>query len=142
MYFGVLGFLIIAVQVFFAVDAYKKGRYYWVWIIFFFSMIACLVYFFVEYLPDLQASRLSEKISSNLEKIIAPEKELKRLKEQLEFCDNVENRTALAEAYMTNHQFSEAIPLLEACLQGHYRDDEYLIEKLSFAYFMTKAYAK
>ena len=51
----ILAFLALAVQLFFIIHVVKTRReYYWILILIFFSIFGCIVYFFVEFLPDMR----------------------------------------------------------------------------------------
>ncbi|PLY05430.1 MAG: hypothetical protein C0622_01700 [Desulfuromonas sp.] len=48
-----IGIIELIAQIYFAVHAGRTGRYWWIFIIIFFPLIGSVVYFFVEYLPEL-----------------------------------------------------------------------------------------
>ena len=56
--YSLLGLASLAVQVFFAVHAYRSGRIWWIFVLFFFPVVGPLVYLFAEYLPSARAGRL------------------------------------------------------------------------------------
>ena len=62
-------------------------------------------------------------------------KSIKYLKDQLEILDTVNNSKALADAYVNEEKFDEAIELYKNCLEGPHADDTSVYEKLSCAYF-------
>lgn len=64
--------LLPAVQVFFAVHAYRNGKTGWIFIILFFPMAGVLIYFFAEYLPDLRHGTTVKDVSASLVKKFAP----------------------------------------------------------------------
>ena len=120
------------VQVYFAVHSIKTGKdRYWIFIIIFFPGIGCLIYFFAEYLPELQqnAKIKRSRIPSN------PVKKLQVLKDQLELTPSIYNKRALAEAYIHSGQYEDAISLYESCLTGRNNDDATIIEGISIAHF-------
>ncbi len=130
--------LSVIVQVICAVHAYKSGRYFWIWIILFFSLIGCAVYFFVEVLPELQPA--ANRAASGATDAIAPQHKINKLKEQLEISDTLENRIALGEAYIARKQYDEAITVMEPYRHKPQGDDPELVEKLALAYFSKKDY--
>lgn len=131
-----LGVLSLLFQVYFVVHALKTGRdRFWVYIIIIFPGVGCLVYFFVEFLPELQHNPAARKAGSKIVNIADPGRELRRLKEQLEISDSIKNRKLLAEGYINAGFFDEAISLYKSCLEGLYENDPYIWEGLSCAYF-------
>jgi len=126
------GILILIIQVCFAVHALKKGRGCWVFFIAFVPLIGCLVYFFVEILPDIiDDSRVKDAVS----KMKPGEK--KSGSDTAESPDNFKIRKVKAEFYINNSMFKEAIPLYEKCLLISYNEDPSLWEGLSIAYFFS-----
>ncbi len=131
-----LGILSLLIQVCFAVHAVKTGRdRMWLFIIILFPGVGCMVYFFVELLPELRQSPQARRAGSEIVRRVAPERELRRLKDQLEVSDSITNRKALAEGYIHAGRFDEAIPLYKSCLQGMYVDDPEIWEGLCCAHF-------
>jgi hypothetical protein len=132
----------LLVQVFFAVHAIKTGRdRYWLFIIILFPVIGCLIYFFTEYLPELQQSHKMRQFKSGVEGVVNPGKKLRMLEEQLELTPSMKNKKALAKEYVNAGMFDQAISLYESCLQGLNKDDPYIMEGLSCAYFFKGDYA-
>lgn len=132
--------LSLIVQVLCAVHAYKTGRYFWIWIILFFSLIGCAVYFFVEVFPELQPA--ANRAASGATDAIVPQHKINKLKEQLEISDTLENRITLGQAYIDRKQFDEAIGVMEPYRSKPQGDDPELVEKLALAYFSKKDYAQ
>lgn len=124
----------LAVQVYFAVHAYRNGKAIWIFIILFFPLAGVLIYFFAEYLPEMRHGTNVEQVSAGVVKKFAPERELRRLKEQVAFNNSVDNRVALAWGHMNVGQFDEAIEILNGCLEGAYRDDPKILSALAQAY--------
>lgn len=124
----------LLVQVFFAVHAVRSGRpYYWLWIIFAFPLVGCLVYFFAEYLPYTRAGGI-EGVGKALAKTLNPGAEIRRLQDQLAVTPSVQNRIELARAYVAAGKPAEAVSLYEACLQGLHQDDPRVLYELAAAY--------
>lgn len=125
-----LGIIGIIIQVYFAVHAGRTGRYWWIFIILFFPLLGSVIYFFVEYLPELQQeSRIKKSVNRNSTKSI------KQLKRELELTDSIQNRINLAEAFFREEQYQEAIELLEKCRAGIYLQDSHILEGLSLSYY-------
>lgn len=129
-------------QVFFAVHAARTGRaQYWIYIIIFFPGVGCLIYFFTEYLPDLQQSRRMRQFKTEISHTLNPGKHLKRLQEQVEVTPSVKNKKLLAEAYVNLGLFDDAILLYKSCQEGAHKNDLHLLEGLSCAYFFKGDFA-
>lgn len=131
------GIVEIIVQVYFAVHAGRTGRYWWIFIILIFPFIGSVIYFFVEYLPEMQMEAKIRKSRNQ-----SPKKNMAQLKRELELTDCVKNRINLAEAYYHDGQYEAAIDLLEKSLTGIHARDPHILEGLCFAYFRKKNYAK
>lgn len=54
MSYYVMGFILLAVQVYFAVHAYRTGREWWIFFILFIPVVGALVYALVAWLPDVE----------------------------------------------------------------------------------------
>ena len=133
--------LSIAVQVICGIHAVKTGRERWLYIIIFFSLVGCLIYFFVEFLPDLRHQPVTRKAGSGLFKLLDPGRELRHLRDQLTRTDSINNRKALADGYVRTGLFKDAIDLYQSCLRGTYVDDPGIMEGLSLAHFFQEDYA-
>ena len=91
----VLAALEILIKVYFGIHVVKTGRdRYWLWIIIFFPGIGSLIYFFAEYLPDLQRNYKVQKFKSGVENTLNPTKRLRYLQDQVEITPSVKNITA------------------------------------------------
>jgi len=139
--YAILGLACLAFVVVCAVHAVKTGRaHYWLWIILFFSIPGCLIYFFVEMLPDLRRNPAAKRIGLDLVTVVDPGRNLRRLQDQLEIANTVSNRQALARYYVQAGQHDEAVELYQGCLQGVFKDDPPLTLELSYALFLKGSY--
>jgi hypothetical protein len=139
--YAFLGLASVAFIVACAVHAVRTGRAsHWLWIILFFSIPGCLVYFFVEMLPDLRRSSTAKRLGSDLISVVDPGRDLRQLEEQLEIADTVTNRQALARYYLRAGRHDEAIELYRRCLEGVFENDSTLTLELSYALFMRGSY--
>jgi len=138
-----LGLLSLLMQIYFAVHAIRNGKdRYWIYIIIFFPGLGCLIYFFAEILPDLRHSTGFRKLRSEVGKRIDPEKEIRRLEDQLELTDSVKTRLAMAQGYVNAGMFDKAVSMYESCLSGIYRDDPLAVEGICCGYFFQGSFAK
>ena len=134
----ILAFLEIALQIFFAVHDVRTGRDRWLWLIIVFPLVGGLIYFFVEFLPDLRHQPVTQKAGSSLFKLLDPGRELRQLRDQLARTDSINNRKALADGYVRAGLFKDAIDLYQTCLRGTYVDDPGIMEGLSLAHFFQE----
>lgn len=135
----VLALFEVLIQVYFAVHVVKTGRdRYWLWIIIFFPGIGSLIYFFAEYIPDLQRNYKVQKFRLGVEKTLNATKRLRCLENEAELTPSVKNKILLAEEYVNQGMFDKAIPLYIDCMQGMYENDISIIEGLCCAYYFKK----
>jgi hypothetical protein len=132
-----LGIIEIVIQVYFAVHAGKTGRYGWIFIILFFPLVGSLIYFFVEYLPEM---RVESRVKTR--RNVSANKRVAELQREMEITDSIKNRINLAEAYFQNGMYQESINLLEKSLVGTYTNDPYILKGLCHAYFKNGNYEK
>jgi hypothetical protein len=137
-YFG--GFVLVLMEVYFAVHAARRGRHYWIYIILFAPVVGCIAYFFVHVLPDLGHSKVVEEAGDKIVRAIAPTRNLVRLKEQLEFSDTIQNRQLLAKEYLHIGAYEDAITLFESCLEGIFEKEPDIIFDLANAHFLNGSY--
>jgi hypothetical protein len=134
-----ISLFIIILQIYFCVHAYRHGKE-WLWILFIIlvPVIGCAVYFFTQIFPDLTQSRKVKRAGVSLINTLDPQREIRRLQDKLEISDSIENRLALADAYLAAGQASNAIPLYEKCLAGIHQDDPDIMLKLAYASFENR----
>ena len=132
---------VVVIQILLAIHAIKTGRYFWIWLIVFIPLIGCVVYFIMEVLPTLRSTR-SLQSPTNLLDMVMPGREFQRLKDNLELSDTIANRRALAEYYQRHGEFEEAIPLLEGCLRGPFKDDARMHLELAEGHYLAGHYDK
>ena len=136
-----LGWLVVLIQVVFAVHVIKTGRsFWWLWLIILMPGIGCLVYFIVEVLPDLHRSPTIRRVGSDIVTVVDPGRNLRKLQEELEISDTFKNRQMLARGYMKAGSVDEAIEMYKSCLTGIFKDDPSVMLELAFAYFLEQAY--
>lgn len=122
----------LAAQVFFAVHALRQGKAWWLFILFFFPGVGILVYFFAEYLPSMRAGGL-RSAGRQLARRLNPAAEVKRLEDEVALSNTVNNRLALAEAYLHAGRGDDAVALVRTCQQGIHEDDPRVLGALARA---------
>lgn len=124
----------VLIQIACAIHVVRTGRpMYWIFIILVTSMLGCIVYFFVAILPDLTGSRAARQAGNKLVRTVDPDRELRRLVEQFETADTVDNRRLLAEEWLQQGKPDKAIDLYEGALYGVLRNEPILLSGLAAA---------
>ncbi len=120
----------LAAKVACIVHVLRSGRNIsWILLILFFPIGGPIIYFVMEIWPDLRHGRGGIGLNVRLPK--NPEKEIKRLTEELEFTNTVQKRVQLAHAYAAAGRHPEAIETVSACLRGVFKDDAVLTFELA-----------
>jgi hypothetical protein len=137
----VLAALAVALQLLCLAHAVRTGRSrQWLFIILALPLAGCLVYLFLELLPDLGRSRAARQALRDIGAVIDPERELRELTERVAEIDTVENRTALAEECLRRGRPGDAKRLFETCLTGVHATDHGLMLGLARAQFALDDY--
>ncbi len=127
MYLGLLALQILA-----AVHAVKTGREtFWIYIIVFVPVIGIAVYVLTQVLPDLRNSPGSRRAAGKLGKVVNPNRDLHRLRDQLQLSDNIQNRLQLADECFARRIYGEAETLYQGCLRGPTEDDPHILLKIA-----------
>ena len=130
-------YLIIALQGFCIYHAIKnRSPYYWIFIIFFLSFIGCIIYIITQVYNKNDA----EKITSEITHIINPTKKIRDLEKQLEFSDSYQNRVNLADAFLENKDYQNAIKHYQEALDGNFQNDFYVIKNMIEAFYHLEDY--
>jgi hypothetical protein len=112
--------LSLLVQVTCAYHVVRTGRdKYWLFVILFFSLIGCAIYFFVEMLPDLMGGRTGRNLAAGAKKIIDPDRAWREAMTQVEISPTAHNKRVLADACVARGNFADAIALYTETLTGH-----------------------
>lgn len=126
--------LTVLIQIACAIHVVRTGRpLYWLFIILATSVLGCIVYFFVAILPDFTQSRAARQAANQLVRTVDPERELRRLTDQFETADTVENRRRLADEWLHQGRPDKAIELYQGALNGVMRDEPILLAGLAAA---------
>lgn len=118
------------------VHAVRTGRpYWWIWIIIMGSFLGVAVYAFTQILPDLQHDPRARRAAKGLAKRIDPQKDLRRLRDELQRADTVANRLKLGKEFLELGEAGEAEEILRACLKGLHATDADIMLALAQALF-------
>ncbi len=132
----VVGIVLLLAQITCAVHVARTGRnYYWIYIIVFVPVVGMAAYFFAELLPELTRSRAARQAASGVVKALNPGKELREALRRVEITPTVENKAALAEAYLAAGQAEEARSIYRDALVGIHATDPTMMLGLARAAF-------
>ena len=117
----------------------RKGRPIgWLFVIIFFPIVGCIIYFFAEILTD----RGLKNVQSGVLTTFNPSGKIKKLEKNLRFSDTFNNKVMLADAYLAAGQTDKAISLYENSLVGNFDENEYVLTQLIIAYHNAKQFDK
>jgi hypothetical protein len=114
----------ILVAIFFAVHCVRTGRQlFWLFILFAFPLLGSVVYFIVEFLPDLRMGSKVSQVTTVASRVLDPSRELRDARAALDMTPTAQNRMRLAHALMASGQPQEAAAEFEECLKGPFAND-------------------
>ncbi|ALJ06341.1 hypothetical protein APS56_14870 [Pseudalgibacter alginicilyticus] len=126
-------YLTIALQVYCIYHVIKnKTPYYWIFLILFLPAIGCGIYL----ITQVYNKRDAEKIQDNIVSIINPTKKIKDLEKRLEFAETFQNRIDLADAYLENKDYQNAIPHYKKALEDKLQKNVFVVKQLIEALYM------
>lgn len=82
-----------------------------------------------------------EKVQESLVTAINPSKKIKDLEKKFKFSETFENQVALADAYLEEGMYQEAIANYKASLKDMFSNDFYVISKLVEAYYYSSDFS-
>ncbi|PKQ43633.1 hypothetical protein [Confluentibacter flavum] len=128
-------YLIIALQAYCIYHLFKnRNPYYWVFVILFLPLIGCVIYL----ITQVYNKRDANKIQENIVSIINPAKKIKDLEKKLQFSETYQNRVNLADAYLENKDYKNAIPHYLDALNDNLQNDLYASKQLIECYFYVE----
>lgn len=126
-------------QAFCLFHAYKaRTDQKWYWIIIFFPYVGCIIYMY----DAFYSRRTVTTIAEGLKQVVNSNYRLEQLERDVKFSNNSRNKILLADEYVANGRFEEAVELYESCRDGYMVEDEPLKRKLMHALFLNKQYDK
>lgn len=81
-----------------------------------------------------------EKAQESIVTVINPSKRIKDLEKRLKFSETFENKVALADAYLEEKMFNEAIKHYQEALKDVFENDFYVLTKLQEAFYYTSKF--
>lgn len=130
-------YLIVALQVYCIYHMYKnRNSFYWVFLIIFLPLIGSAIYLITQVYNKQDA----EKITSEIAHIIHPTKKIADLEKRLQFSETYQNRVNLANAYLQNKDYNNALPHYLEALNDSSQNDFYVASKLVEVYYLIEDY--
>lgn len=134
--------LSIAIQAGLIVHVIKTGRnMLWIWAIALLPLVGSIAYVVVEILPEALGGRTGRRARSGMQRMMDPDRELRRASAEVEISGNVDARRRLAEELLERSQFDAAIEVYRGGLKGIFEHDPTLLLGLARAYFGKQEYA-
>jgi hypothetical protein len=134
--------LTIAVDAALIAHVIKTGRS-WLWItaILFLPLAGALAYLAVEILPELTGGASARRAKRGMQRMIDPDRDLRRAREEVEISGNVDARRRLSEELFERGQFDAAAEVSLGGLKGVFEHDPTLLLGLARAYFAKADFA-
>jgi hypothetical protein len=134
--------LSIAIQAGLIVHVIKTGRnMLWIWAIALLPLVGPIAYVVVEVLPEALGGRTARRARSGMQRMMDPDRELRRASAEVEISGNVDARRRLAEELLERNQYDAAIEVYQGGLKGIFEHDPTLLLGLARAHFGKQDYA-
>ena len=134
--------LTLAVQAGLIVHVIKTGRNsLWVWAIALLPAAGSLAYVVVEILPGVVGGRAAKRTRAGVQRMIDPDRDLRRAAAEVELSGNVDARRRLAEEMYERGQYAGAIDVYRAGLRGIFEHDPTLLLGMARAQFAARDFA-
>jgi hypothetical protein len=134
--------LSIAIQAGLIVHVIKTGRnMLWILAIGLLPLVGSLAYVAVEILPAALGGRTARRAKSGVQRIIDPDRDLRRASAEVEISGNVDARRRLAEELFERSQYDAAIDVYQGGLKGVFEHDPTLLLGLARAHFAKQDFA-
>ena len=105
-----IAIVLMAVNVAFVIHAAKTGRFTpWGYVIFLLPGIGAIAYVLVELIPEWMGTYKGQQARKRVVSTLNPEKEYRRLEDELAITDTIANRSALAQECLELGKFDEAL---------------------------------
>jgi hypothetical protein len=138
----VIPILSIVIQAGLIVHVVKSGRNtLWIWAIALLPPVGPIAYVVVEILPGVFGGRTARRTRAGVERMIDPDRELRRAKAEVQISGNVDARRRLADELLERSQYDAAIEAYHGGLKGIFEHDPTLLFGLAKAQFAKKDFA-
>jgi hypothetical protein len=134
--------LSLAVQAGLIVHVIKTGRnFLWIWAIALLPAAGPIAYIAVEILPQFFGGRTARRAKSGVQRMLDPNRDLRRASAEVEISGNVDARRRLADELTDRGQLDAAIEAYEGGLKGVFEHDPTLLLGLARAQFAKSEFA-
>jgi hypothetical protein len=134
--------LTLAIQAGLIVHVIKTGRNsLWIWAIALLPGAGWLAYVVVELLPGVFGGATARRTKAGMQRIIDPDRDLRRAAAEVEVSGNVDARRRLAEEMYDRGQYAEAIGVYQSGLRGIFEHDPTLLLGMARAQFAARDFA-
>ncbi len=131
----------LLIQAAFIVHVIKTGRnQLWIWAIALLPGVGWLAYLVVEIVPAAFAGRTARRAKAGMQRVIDPDRDLRRAHAEVQLSGNVDARRRLAEEYFERGQYDAAIEVYQVALKGIFEHDPVLLLGLARAQFAKQDY--
>lgn len=110
----------------------------WFWLIVFIPLIGCLIYLYTNFWNRRKMDSLAEGVKQ----VVNTNYKLETLEKAVKVTPTTANKVLLADTYLENRRFKDAISLYEACLTGLHDNDPDILAKAMRAHFLQGSYAE
>jgi hypothetical protein len=137
-----LSVLSLLIQAALIVHVIRTGRNtLWILAIGFVPGVGSLADLIAEVLPDLFGGRTARRAKSGMQRMIDPNRDLRRAAAEVEISGNVDARRRLGEELFERGQFDEAVEVYRGGLKGIFEYDPTLLLGLAKAQFGKQDFA-
>jgi len=137
-----LPILTILIQAACIVHVIKTGRnQLWIWAIALLPVVGWLAYCVVEMVPAMFGGRTARRAKAGMQRMIDPDRDLRRAAVEVQVSGNVDARRRLAEELFERGQYDAAIEMYEAGLKGIFEHDPTLLLGMARALFAKRDHA-
>jgi hypothetical protein len=137
-----ISILSIAIQVGLIIHVIKTGRnMIWILALGLLPLVGSIAYVVVEILPELLGGKTARRAKSGVQRMLDPDRDLRRASAEVEISGNVDARRRLAEELLERNQFDAAIEVYQGGLKGIFEHDPTLLLGLARAHFGKQDHA-
>jgi hypothetical protein len=134
--------LSLLIQAALIIHVIKTGRNtLWIFAIGLLPGIGSLAYVIAEVLPEVFGGRTARRAKTGMQRMIDPNRDLRRAAAEVEISGNVDARRRLGEELYERGQFDEAIEVFRGGLRGIFEFDPTLLLGLARAQFDKQDYS-
>ncbi len=135
----IVPFLIIVLQIYCIYHAYKNNAsFYWFLGIIFFPLIGCVAYLYITHAHKINIDNIEEGVKG----LVHSDYQIQKMEKAVRSADTLNNKIRLADAYIDNQSYTQAVDLLSAALSGANKDDVGIQKRLIKAHYLSEDFDK